>query len=135
MQLALARIVVCDIHTGLLHAYPVVDKQAVHVVRCLQHFAGTRKIETVYSDNAPELLKSSELMLITHETSQPGVPHTNSKIERCNQLIQGGVVTSLIEAGMPPCFWSYAAPCFCFNYNVQQKGEASLEIHSLLVVW
>ena len=23
-------------------------------------------------------------------------------------------------AGLPPCFWSYAAPCFCVNFNITQ---------------
>jgi hypothetical protein len=109
--------VVCDLHTGIVHAYPVPDKEARHVVHSLQMFTGTRKISLVYSDNAPELLKSSALMSVPHETSQPGVAHTNSKIERCNQLILGGTISSLMEAGLPPCYWSYAAPCFCINYN------------------
>ena len=110
--------VICDLHTGLLHAYPVPDKEAVHVVRRIQHFAGARKISMLYSDTAPEFLKSSELMLVPHETSQPGVAHTTSKIERCNQTVLGGTLSSLIEAGLPPCYWNYAAPCFCVNYNV-----------------
>ena len=32
-------------------------------------------------------------------------------IEHSNQLIVGGVTACLIEAGMPPCYWSYVAPC------------------------
>ena len=57
-------------------------------------------------------------MLAPHETSQPGVAHTNSKIERCNQIVLGGTISSLIEAGLPPCYWSNAALCFCVNYNI-----------------
>ena len=26
----------------------------------------------------------------------------------------------MIEAGVLPCFWSYAAPCFCINYNIRK---------------
>ncbi len=57
---------------------------------------------------------------MARDGGQPGVPHTNGIIERCNQLIIGGTATCLIEAGLPPCFWTYGSPCFCMNYNITE---------------
>jgi len=31
----------------------------------------------------------------------------------------------MIEAGVPPCFWSYACPCFCVNYNTEKIKDES----------
>ena len=36
--------VICDLHTGIVHAYPVPDKEARHVVHKIQMFTGARKI-------------------------------------------------------------------------------------------
>ncbi len=30
-----------------------------------------------------------------------------------------------MEAGLPPWYWSYAAPTFCVNYNVKSAEEDS----------
>ncbi len=29
----------------------------------------------------------------------------------------------LISAGLPPCYWSFAAPCFCVSYNMQEVHD------------
>ena len=106
--------VVRDIYTGIVHAYPVMDKSAGHVVLCLQSFSGGRhKIKQAHADGAREFGVAARLLNIPLGTSVPGVPHTNAIIERSNQLIDGGTTTCLVEAGLPPCYWSYAAPCFC----------------------
>ena len=57
---------------------------------------------------------------MARDGGQPGVPHTNGIIERTNQLIIGGTGTCLIAAGLPPCYWTYASPCFCVHYNTTQ---------------
>ena len=56
---------------------------------------------------------------MARDGGQPGVPHTNAIIERCNQLVSGGTSTCLIAAGLPPCYWTYASPCFCFVVNTK----------------
>jgi hypothetical protein len=30
-----------------------------------------------------------------------------------------------VQAGFPPCFWVFAAPCFCVNYNTQDGENIS----------
>ena len=58
-------------------------------------------------------------MGVENHASLPGEPNTNSLIERTNQIIVGGTTALYICAGMPPCFWSFVAPCFCVSYNIQ----------------
>ena len=60
-------------------------------------------------------------MKILHEGSQPGVPQTNAVIERTNQDIVCGARSCLDAAGLPPCFWSFAAPCYCLLENKAPK--------------
>ncbi len=60
---------------------------------------------------------------ILWEHSQPGVPQTNALIERANQDILQGTRTLLLQAGLPACFWTFAAPCYCLLDNTAEKKE------------
>ncbi len=111
--------VIKDLWSGLLHSFPVATKAATYVVHCIQQFVGDRKVQTLYSDNAKEFMGSCRELMMARDGGQPGVPHTNGIIERVNQLVIGGTSTCLIAAGLPPCYWSYGSPCFCFNLNTQ----------------
>jgi hypothetical protein len=51
------------------------------------------------------------------------MPKTNSIIEHTSQDILAGTTECLLEAGLPPCYWSFAAPCFCVNYNRNRHAE------------
>ena len=93
----------------------------------LRHFVGRKHVDNVYSDSAPELIAGVRNLGWRHETSLPGVPRNNSMIERANQIILGGTTACLIQAGLPPCYWSYAAPTFCANYNAH--GVSGGESH------
>ncbi len=106
-----------DLYSGLLHSFPVASKAATHVVHCIQQFVGPRKVETLYADNARELMGSCQELMMARDGGQLGVPHTNGIIERSNELVIGGTAPCLIAAGLPPCYWTYASPCFCFHIN------------------
>ena len=108
-----------DLHSGMIAVYPVTEKDTASTIAALRHFAGRRNIHISYSDNALELAASARSMGIEHHTSLHGEPKTNSIIERTNQIIVGGTTASLIAAGLPPCYWSYATQRFCANYNAQ----------------
>ena len=111
--------VIKDLWSGLLHSFPVPSKAAVHVIHCIQQFVGNRKVQVLYSDKAKEFMGTCKELMMARDGGQPGVPHTNGIIERSNQLAIGGTATCLIAAGLPPCYWSFASPCFCFNLNTQ----------------
>ena len=104
--------VIKDLWSGLLHSFPVVSKAVTHVVHCIKQFVGTRTVQTLYSDNAKAYMGSCRELMMARDGGQPGVPHTNGIIERCNQFVIGGTSACLIAAGLPPCFWSYGSPCF-----------------------
>jgi hypothetical protein len=104
--------VVKDIGSGLIHAYPVPSQEAAYSISCMKHFCGRRKVNSVYSDNARELAHAARAVDAGHEMSTPGLPRTNSVIERTNQVVLAGATACLLEAGLPPCCWSFAAPWF-----------------------
>ena len=73
-------LVICDLATGCLGAYPVKSKGSTEVLQSLVHFAGGNAIRSVYSDRAPSLIAAVQQMPgppIVHTTSIPGVPQTN----------------------------------------------------------
>eukprot|EP00972_Heterocapsa_arctica_P063527 9377004-Heterocapsa_arctica.AAC.1 len=70
----------------------------------LQFFRGTYKIQTMYSDRSGEIIKACKKLRILRESSRPGVPQSNAKIERANLDILEGTRTSMIHAGFPECF-------------------------------
>ena len=120
------RLVVKDMYTEITHAYPMSGRKSSLVLESIKFFTGRRRIQLAYSDNAPEFINAMRTLSILHDTATPGVPKTNSIAERTNQLIIGGTVTSLIAAGLPPCYWSYAAPYWCINYNTERiNGESN----------
>ncbi len=48
----------------------------------------------------------------------------NSLIERATQDFLQGTRTLLLQAGLPACFWSSAAPCYCLLDNISDKKES-----------
>jgi hypothetical protein len=74
----------------------------------------------VYSDNSGEIGSACAKLGWLHDTLVPGIPQTNALIERTNQSLVSLTITCLVEAGLPPCFWSFAAPCAAFLRNVRK---------------
>ena len=108
------------IYSGLMHMYPTKTKSAEETAACIHHFIGSRPIGFLYSDNSGEISQACKDIGMAHETSQQGVPHTNSIIEMANQIIISHTRAQLLRAGLPPRFWSFAAPCWCFNENIDK---------------
>ena len=118
-----------DVATGVAHMYPTMTKTAGEVRMSLMHFAGKstaeRQIRLVYSDNAVEIGFACRQLKWLHDTSTPGVPQTNSLIERTNQTLVNQTISALDTAGLPPCFWSFAAPCVSMHYNINCLVDVS----------
>ena len=91
----------------------------------LRHFIGRRTVTQAYCDNAGEFIRACRDLGIVAEFSQPGVPQTNSKIERTNQDVLAMTRTALVAVGMPPPFWPYASRCVTFNDNVRYTSGIS----------
>ena len=82
--------VVKDVKTGFLWGYPVSTKSADEVSDSLRNFMGRRKLVTLYSDNAREIISAAKDVAEHHETSFVGLPQNNAIAERTNQVIIGG---------------------------------------------
>ncbi|WP_288992891.1 hypothetical protein [uncultured Marinobacter sp.] len=108
---------ILDTFSGLRHIYPTKTKDSVDTALSIQHFKGDREIRVFYSDNSGEINKACKDKGLLRDGSLPGVPKTNAMAERNNQTIVTKTVACLLEAGLPPCYWSFAGPCWCILFN------------------
>ena len=115
-------LVVKDLYSKVKVLLPVRDKMGEEATRVLMHFFGNHAVGRFYSDNAPELELACTTLGIVQETSRAGVPQNNPMIERTNLDILEGTRTTLICAGLPECFWPFAAQDFCFLENTSAIG-------------
>ena len=115
-----------DLWSGLICSFPVKDKGNAEARKAFKFFAGERKIQKLFSDNAGELKAAAEKLGIQHEMSEPGVPVGNCIAERNNGDILNMTKPALCCAGMPACCWPYAAPHACFMENTHwESGKES----------
>ena len=110
-------LIMLDVATRFLGVATVADKDTEATEHALRYFLDAHPAKLIYSDNAGNLKKAASNMGMNHEFSLPGVPKSNGLIERYVQVVLQGTRTLLIQAGLPMCFWPYAAECkaFCFN--------------------
>eukprot|EP00975_Prorocentrum_lima_P065782 12905466-Prorocentrum_lima.AAC.1 len=66
-------------------------------------------------------------MGVPHDHSIPGMPRSNSLVERANRTVLEGARCLLSQAGLPFRFWPYAVRRFCSARNAIGKtpGGAS----------
>ena len=116
-------LVVYDLGTGWLGAYPVTGKHADKVASCLTHFIGHDTVLAFHSDNAKELLKGAQMLRgppAVHDNGIPGVHQSNSYAEvRVKQVIHG-TRAALLAAGLPHVWWPYAARCYATHCNMTE---------------
>merc|ERR1711978_189544 len=53
------------------------------------------------------------------------MPKTNGLIESTNGDILPGTRAQLVEAGLPSCFWPWAAQCYCHHENTRLDAAGS----------
>ena len=103
-------LIIRDIYTGIIMAFPTARRDTDSVVRAIKHFCGRRKIKQVYSDDGPELINACVELKLNHDLSLPGRPQNNSLAERTNQFIIDQTSACLVHAGLPTCYWVQASP-------------------------
>ena len=120
--------------------YPTVLRSTSESRQALQHFFGGESCGRFYTDNALELLKAAAELGVTHDAGTPGRPSANGLAERSFRKAVEGARTCLLQAGLPPSWWSYAIQCFAFasnieiidgdsEYNKRHKSGQSLHRH------
>ena len=122
--------VIKDVFSGLVCLYLVPSKKGSDTEICIKDFIGIpgdRKTKdlSMYSDNSGEIRIACKAIGILHDKSQPGIPQNNAVIERTNQQILTKTIVALLEAGLPPLYWTFAAPCVCVNLNTDFGGGES----------
>ena len=70
------------------------------------------------SDNWKSLENAAKAIGLAFEPSQPGQSETNGLIESINGTIERMSRKAQLQAGMPACWWSYAAPFVRFLESV-----------------
>ena len=119
-------LVIRDIATKVVAAYPTASRSTDDVVKCLQRFKGKRKIKMAYSDEAGEFTAAADRLGIILDNSLPGRPRNNSIAERTNQFVLDTTSTCLLQAGLPASYWPYAINCVTHNLNIEDvEGESS----------
>ena len=118
-------IVLKDAHTGLVGYYGVKDKTWETTKWAIREFQGTRKIQLLYTDGAPEIARAARSLDILQRTSTPGVPQNNGVAEREVQECIRGLRALLLAAGLPTAFWVHAAETFGFLKNVTENSEGT----------
>ena len=103
-----------DIGTGVKMCYPCTGRSTEECIKKVQLFGGNPSvIKRYYGDKEGGMTKAMTYFGICQRASQPGKPVTNSLSERANQDILQGARSLLASAGLPECFWSFAAPYYC----------------------
>ena len=114
-----------DVWSSMKIIYPLGDKTADEARYALLDFNGDREVKRYYSDNSGELRQAIKDMGVPREGSVPGVPKTNGVIERTNRDILDGTRATLINAGLPGCFWEFAGPAYCHLDNIRVKADGT----------
>lgn len=108
-----------DWYTGIIWAYPSVEKFMSDAITEVNHFKGLRKIKIAYADKAPEFEVTMKKLKISFDPSLPHHPQNNSLAEGNNQFIMTTTTPCLLEAGLPPCFWNHAVECVSHLLNIE----------------
>ncbi|MFM7981467.1 MAG: hypothetical protein ACKPKO_19335, partial [Candidatus Fonsibacter sp.] len=113
--------------SGLKVAYPMPDKSADSKLMAIKLFKGNRESSRFYSDRSGEIERALRFLHIPSDTSQPGVPQNNAVAERLVQDVLEGTCTSLLRAGLPPCFWDFACQHYFLMENIiaRRKSDPS----------
>jgi hypothetical protein len=101
-----ACVVILDLATRWLAAYPVANKSADEGYASFLHFVGPKEaVKSFCSDNSPELMRAAKDMGWPHPTSTPG---RHGVAERAVRTASEGAATLLMHAGLPECWWPQA---------------------------
>ncbi|KAI1004558.1 hypothetical protein K3495_g3650 [Podosphaera aphanis] len=95
------------------------DQIAPSLVKWVQsmHHQYDKRVRTIFRDGGSEFIKIKqfcEQQGIRPDTSAPYTPEQNGPSEAANKVILRVARSMLIDANMPPCYWSWAMRHACF---------------------
>ena len=117
-------LIVKDVATSFMFAYPSALKDADECQVALQHFvASTDKVGVFYSDNAKELTRATKSLGWRHEHSKDYIHQSNSIAERAVRATTEGTRCNLLQAGLSHAYWPQALEHSCTAFNISHpKG-------------
>ena len=113
-------VVVQDLATQWIQAYPCQNKTSQETQRSLQKFLEPeRKPKVIYTDNSLEFGKACEDLSWNHCTSTPHRSETNGIAERAVRRIKEGTSAVLLQSGLNESWWADSMECYTYLRNVR----------------
>ena len=112
-------IVVQDLATQWIQAYPCKTKTSQETQRSLQKFLEpNRKPEVIYTDNSLEFGKACEDLSWNHCSSTPHRSETNGIAERAVRRVKECTSAVLLQSGLDEKWWADSMECYTYLRNV-----------------
>ena len=112
-------VVVQDLATQWIQAYPCKNKASQETQRSLQKFLEPeRKPKVIYTDNSLEFGKACEDLSWNHCTSTPHRSETNGIAERAVRRVKEGTSAVLLQSGLNESWWADSMECYTYLRNV-----------------
>ena len=113
-------VVVQDLATQWIQAYPCKNKTSQETQRSLQKFLEPeRKPKVLYTDNFLEFGKACEDLSWNHCTSTPHRSETNGIAERAVRRVKEGTSAVLLQSGLDEKWWADSMECCIYLRNIQ----------------
>ena len=113
-------VVVQDLATQWIQAYPCKNKTSQETQRSLQKFLEPeRKPKVIYTDNSLEFGKACEDLSWNHCTSTPHRSETNGIAESAVRRVKEGTSAVLLQSGLDEKWWADSMTCYTHQRNIQ----------------
>ena len=111
-------VVVQDLATQWIQAYPCKNKTSQETQRSLQKFLESdRNLKVIHTNNSLEFDKVCELSG-NHCTSTPHRSETNGIAERAVRRVKEGTFAALLQSGLNESWWADSMECYTYLRNV-----------------
>ena len=128
-------VVVQDLATQWIQAYPCKNKTSQETQRSLQKFLEPdRKPKFIYTDNSLDFGKACEDLCWNHCTSTPHRSETNGIAERAVRRVKEGTSAVLLQSGLDENCWADSMECYAYLRNFTDllyHGRTPCERHFL----
>ena len=112
-------VVVQDLATQWIQAYPCKNKTSQETQRSLQKFLEPdRKPKVIYTDNSLEFGETCEDLSWNHRTSTPHRSEANGIAERAVRRVKEGTSAVLLQSGPNVSWWADSMECYTYLRNV-----------------
>ena len=113
-------VVVQDLATHCIQAYPSKNKTSQETQRSLQKFLEPdRNPKVIYTDNSLEFGRACEDLSWNHCTSTSHRSETTGIAERAARRVKEGTSAILLQSGLDANWWADSMECYTYLRNIQ----------------